>query len=37
MTPLYGWGEKSERVNDYVPDVRFERTLIISTIDVDGF
>jgi hypothetical protein len=21
MTPLYGWGEKSERVNDYVSDV----------------
>lgn len=37
MTPLYGWGEKSERVNDYVPDVRFERTSIISTICKDGF
>ena len=25
-----------ERVNDYVPDVRFERTSIISTIALDG-
>jgi transposase len=37
MTPLYGWGEKSERVNDYVPDVRFERTSFISTMDLNGF
>lgn len=37
MTPLYGWAEKSERVNDYVPDVRFERTSIISTLCENGF
>ena len=36
MTRLYGWGEKSERVNDYVPDVRFERSSIIATIGIDG-
>lgn len=37
MTPLYAWGEKSERVHDYVPDVRFERTSIISTLGKNGF
>jgi len=37
MTPLYGWGESSERVNDSVPDVRFERTSIISTLCENGF
>lgn len=36
MTRLYGWGKKSERVNDYVPDVRFERTSIIATLCEDG-
>ena len=36
MTRLYGWGQKSERVNDYVPDVRFERTSIIATLCEDG-
>ena len=36
MTRLYGWGEKSERVNDYVPDVRYERSSIIATIVIDG-
>jgi len=36
MTRLYGWGNKSERVNDYVPDVRFERTSIIATLCEDG-
>lgn len=36
MTRLYGWGKKSERVNDYVPDVRFERTSIIATLSKDG-
>jgi hypothetical protein len=37
MTPLYGWGERSKRVYDYVPDARFERTSIISTFGRDGF
>lgn len=32
MTRLYGRALRNERVNDYVPDVRFERTSIISTI-----
>ena len=36
MTRLYGWGLKSERVEDYVPDVRFERTSIISVIGLKG-
>lgn len=36
MTRLYGWGKKSARVNDYVPDVRFERTSIIATLCKDG-
>ncbi len=36
MTRLYGWGEKSARVNDYVPDVRFERTSIIAALCEDG-
>ena len=36
MTRLYGWGDKSERVNDYVPDVRFERTSIIATLGKNG-
>jgi transposase len=36
MTRLDGWGEKSVRVNDYVPDVRFERTSIIATLSKDG-
>ena len=37
MTPLYGWGERSQRVYDYVPDARFERTSIISTLGKEGF
>jgi len=36
MTRLYGWGEKSKRVEDYVPDVRFERSSIIATLGTDG-
>jgi len=36
MTRLYGWGLKSERINDYVPDVRFERTSIISALGLRG-
>ena len=37
MTRLYGWGLKGERVEEFVPDVRFERTSIISAIGLDGF
>jgi hypothetical protein len=37
MIPLYGWGKKSERVNDYVPDMRFKRTSIIGILGLDGF
>ena len=36
MTRLYGWGEKSERVDDYVPDVRFERSSIIAALNIKG-
>lgn len=36
MTRLYGRSKKGERVNDYTPDVRFERTSIISSIRLDG-
>jgi transposase len=37
MTPLYGWGEKHERVEDYVPDVRFKRKSLISVLSLSGF
>ena len=36
MTRLYGWAETSERVFDYMPDVRFERTSVISAIGLRG-
>ena len=36
MTRLYGRSKGKARVNDYVPDVRFERTSIISTIRLNG-
>jgi transposase len=36
MTRLYGWGDKSSRIDDYVPDVRFERTSIIAAMGVEG-
>jgi hypothetical protein len=36
MTRLYGRAITNERVNDYVPDVRFERTSILSTIRLNG-
>jgi hypothetical protein len=32
MTRLYGRAKTNERVNDYVPDVRFERTSIHSQL-----
>jgi len=36
MTRLYGWGEKHTRVEEYVPDARFERTSMISTVHLSG-
>jgi transposase len=36
MTRLHGRAITNERVNDYVPDVRFERTSIISSIRLSG-
>jgi transposase len=36
MTRLYGRAPKGERVIDYVPDVRFDRVSILSTIQLDG-
>jgi len=36
MTRLYARAKSGERVNDYVPDVRFERTSIISVLATDG-
>ncbi len=32
MSPLYGWGECSLRVYDYVSDACFERISIILTL-----
>jgi transposase len=36
MTRLYGRGELGARVVDYVPDVRFERTSVLSSVRLDG-
>ncbi len=36
MARLYGWGERHVRVEEYVSDVRFERTSIISTLRLSG-
>ena len=36
MTRLYGWGEKSARVEEYVPDVRFERSSLIACVRLSG-
>jgi transposase len=36
MTRLYGRAPTNERVNDYVPDVRFERSSIISAVNIKG-
>lgn len=36
MTRLYGRAPTNERVNDYVPDVRFERTSIIAALALEG-
>ncbi|MCL1970149.1 MAG: transposase [Candidatus Bathyarchaeota archaeon] len=36
MTRLCGWGEKHARVEDCVPDARFERTSILATVRLSG-
>jgi len=36
MTRLYGRAPTNERVNDYVPDVRFERNSMISALNLKG-
>jgi transposase len=36
MTRLYGRGPKEERVVDYVPDVRFHQTTILSSVRLEG-
>jgi transposase len=36
MTRLYGRAPTDERINDYVPDVRFERESIISGMSLNG-
>lgn len=36
MTRLYGRGIDGKRVVEYTPDVRFQRTSILSSIKIDG-
>jgi len=36
LTRLYGWGEKHVRVEDYVPDARFERSSVLSAMRLSG-
>jgi transposase len=36
MTRLYGRGLSDERVVDYTPDVRFERTSLLSSFRING-
>ena len=36
MTRLYGYALKGERIEECVPDVRFERTSIIAAIGLEG-
>lgn len=36
MTRLYGRAFSDERINEYVPDVRFERTSLISIMGLNG-
>jgi transposase len=36
MTPLYGRALSGERIYEYVPDVRFERTSVISALGLNG-
>jgi len=35
-TRLYGWGERHARVEDYVPDARFERMSVLSAVRLSG-
>jgi len=36
MTRLYGRASGGDRVTEYVPDVRFERTSVVSSMRLDG-
>ena len=36
FTPLYGRSPVGERLNDYVPDCRFESMTILSSLRIDG-
>jgi len=36
MTRLYGRGTSNERVVDYTPDIRFERTTLLSSVRLNG-
>jgi len=36
MTRLYGRAPKGERIYEYIPDIRFKRISVISTIRVSG-
>ena len=36
MTRLYGCGIKSQRVVDYVPDIRFQRLSVLSAVRLNG-
>jgi hypothetical protein len=36
MTRFYVRARNGERINDYVPDVRFERTSMISSLRLNG-
>jgi transposase len=36
MTRLYGRAQSDERVVDYTPDVRYERTTILSSVRANG-
>jgi len=36
MTRLYGRAPRGERIYEYVPDVRYERVSVISTIRMNG-
>ena len=36
MTRLYGRAPSNERINDYVPDVRFERESVIAGLSING-
>jgi len=36
MARLYGRAFKNERINDYVPNVRFERTSVMGALGIKG-